>query len=127
MWTYIQSTGRLLDPTGRLAALGYSGGGIGKNNPLQQAIHDVGPIPAGTYQIEAPVDTHTHGPYVLWLSPDEANQMWGRSAFGIHGDSMTRPGSASEGCVILPRTARQAIWDSGDHRLQVRADEPVVA
>ena len=117
-WLYEQGTGTIFHddtPT----AVGYSGNGAGKNNPDMQDVHNVGPIPRGVYTIEAPVDTKTHGPYVLWLIPDDGNEMHGRSAFGIHGDSLVNPGGASEGCVILPKAVRVSIWDSGDRRFEV--------
>lgn len=37
----------------------------------------------------------------------------------IHGDSIARPGTASEGCVILDRSMREQIWSGGDHTLEV--------
>lgn len=43
----------------------------------------------------------------------------GRSHFLIHGDSVSHPGGASEGCIILNRTARQTIASSGDNELEV--------
>lgn len=117
-WIYRQRTGELLrDQT--YVATGYAGRDKGKNNPLMQDVPNTGPLPCGWYTLEAPVDTKTHGPYVLWLEPDKENQMFGRSAFGIHGDSVRDPGTASEGCMIFPRWARQKMWESGDHRLQV--------
>ena len=65
----------------------------------------------------------THGPYVLPLTPDPENLMYGRDGFLIHGDSITNPGSASEGCIILPRSARTMIAASGDNRLEVVGDK----
>jgi type VI secretion system (T6SS) effector TldE1-like protein len=120
MWTYEQSTGRLYQENGEHVVTGYSGApGASKNNPDAEALHNIGPIPDGSYTITPPIDTRTHGPYVLWLTPDPTNIMHGRSAFGIHGDSVIDPGSASEGCIVLPRFARETIWLSGDHRLKV--------
>jgi hypothetical protein len=121
MWTYEQSTGKMLDPGGAVLAVGYSGGDDGKNNPAFEAEHDVGPLPQGVYLIGEPRDTVGHGPYALPLTPDAANQMFGRSDFLIHGDSITAPGSASEGCIIMPRFARERIWESGDRQLTVVA------
>ena len=37
------------------------------------------------------------------LIPSPTNEMFGRSEFLIHGDSLEHPGAASEGCIILPR------------------------
>ena len=97
----------------------YSGKGAGKNNPELQDRHNVGPIPRGLYTIDDPCDTENHGPYVLGLTPDAENEMCGRSAFLIHGDSVSRPGTASKGCIILPRKVRETIWQSCDRQLEV--------
>lgn len=117
-WTYSQASGNL-SHDGELVATGYSGAGEGKNNPAMQEVHNVGPIPVGSYTIEEPINTKTHGPYAMHLIPGAENEMFGRSAFLIHGDSVVRPGTASEGCVILPRPIREQIWNSGDRVLEV--------
>ncbi|HKT90099.1 MAG TPA: tlde1 domain-containing protein [Candidatus Sulfotelmatobacter sp.] len=121
MWTYRQSTGQLTDPDGTLVATGYSGHGDGKNNPALQDAHDIGPIPQGLYSIGSPTDLTggPHGPYVLPLTPDPGNEMFGRSGFLMHGDSMGHPGEASLGCIIAPRPARVKVAESGDQALQV--------
>ena len=119
MWTWEQSTGKMFNLSGEFYCDGYSGSPEGKNNTLMQAVRDVGPIPIGSYTIEAPVDSKVHGPYALALMPDSMNDMFGRSGFMIHGDSLVAPGTASEGCIIIPRSAREAIWESNDHHLQV--------
>ena len=112
--------------TDSLRTPGYSGKDPHKNDPDSQHIPDQGPIPCGSYAIGAPHDTDKHGPYVLGLTPDPSNDMFGRSGFLIHGDSIANPGQASEGCIILPRAARQRIWDSNDHELRVLSLEPQV-
>lgn len=128
MWTYKQSTGELFSDDNSLVGVGYSGGGtspenhlatVHKNDPSAQNIVDTGPLPQGYYTIGSPVNTVTHGPYVMALDPDTDNQMFGRDAFLIHGDSIPNPGYASDGCIILSRDIRVKIWESGDHRLQV--------
>ncbi len=101
--------------------MGYSGKGAGKNNPLLQEIHNVGPIPEGTYTIGVPHDSHTHGPFAIPLIPDGANEMFGRAGFLIHGDSIEHPGAASEGCIIMPRSVRERIMSSGETTLEVIA------
>lgn len=121
MWTYEIKTGRLYDDSGELEGVGYSGTPQYKNDPSATELEDKGPLPVGVYQITSPVDTRTHGPYVLWLDPDPSNEMYGRSAFGIHGDSVITPGTASEGCIVLPKGVREKIWSSGDHDLTVIA------
>lgn len=119
MWVFEQSTGKMHDASGKVLAQGYSGRGEGKNNPAMQTVPCVGPIPIGTYTIAAPRDGTGHGPYAMRLSPDETNQMFGRAGFMIHGDNVHAPGTASEGCIILPRDAREQLWKSGDFRLEV--------
>lgn len=121
MWTYQISTGRMIDDLGEVIGVGYSGQPQHRNDVTAVALPFLGPIPQGLYRIEPPVNTKTHGPFVLWLDPDPANEMFGRIAFGIHGDSVTSPGSASEGCIIQSRDVREKIWSSGDHDLKVVA------
>lgn len=118
-WLFEQTTGWMISQTGARLAQGYSGAGAGKNNPAYENVEDVGVIPAGTYTINAPIDSPTHGPYAMPLVPSPANEMFGRSEFLIHGDSLEHPGAASEGCIILPRFARERIWESLDHQLVV--------
>ena len=120
MWTYHQSTGRLSRDCADVAT-GYSGLDAGKNNPAMQEVHDVGPLPQGLYVIGHPVDTATHGPFVLPLTPDPGNTMFGRTGFLIHGDSLQHPGRASNGCIILPRPIREQIAASDDDELTVTA------
>jgi len=122
MFTYKISTGELTAANG-VVSHGYSGAaGIGKNNPAEEGVKNVGPIPEGTYTIQGPpFDTAEHGPFVMRLIPDESNNMHGRGSFLIHGDSLKKPGTASEGCLIFAFTIRQSIWLSGDRRLQVVA------
>lgn len=123
MWTYSQKSGSLYKADGELAATGYSGHGAGVNDPKSQAIHDVGPIPQGHWSISAPRDTTSHGPFVLPLTAKAGTETFGRDGFLIHGDRVTEPGAhaASLGCIILARTARETIWNSGDHELEVTA------
>lgn len=109
MWIYQQSTGKILDPSGMVMGFGYSGKGKHKNNPESQSLANLGPIPEGYYTIGAPHDTLTHGPFVLPLTPDPQNIMFGRSHFLIHGDSVVQAGTASEGCIILNRHLREDI------------------
>lgn len=122
-WTYKQSTGRLEWPDGSVAAVGYAGGNCGKNpegvnNTHLEHVRSVGPIPRGRYTFGEPLLKSHMGPYAIPLIPDKANQMHGRSAFYMHGDT-TPSGNASEGCIIMPRAVREACWASGDHALEV--------
>lgn len=122
MWTYAQATGSLYAPDGELVACGYSGSGDGKNNPALQAVHDVGPIPCGDWRIGAPIDLQggPHGPFVLPLTALHGTETFGRDGFLIHGDRIDAPGTASQGCVILPKPIRQQIAASGDVHFHVQ-------
>lgn len=119
-WKYTISSGAI-SQDGVTIGHGYSGQPNCKNDPTKCGIHNAGPIPQGRYVIGAPIDTKTHGPFVLPLTSDEANEMYGRSGFLIHGDSVVAPGTASEGCIILPRNIREAIRSSDDDELEVVA------
>jgi type VI secretion system (T6SS) effector TldE1-like protein len=124
-WTYSQTTGEL-QQDGEHVATGYSGTGAGKNNPVMQNVPNVGPIPRGNWTITGPpADTRDHGPCVLRLEPAAETDTRGRSGFLIHGDSKAQPGTASHGCIILPRAVRELLWQSGDHDLEVRAEVSV--
>ena len=117
MFTYRIHSGVLTSSRLGAIGMGYSGHGPGKNNPDMQAEHDVGPIPVGRYTIGPPEDGH--GGFALRLTHDPGNEMFGRDGFLIHGDSVSEPGTASLGCIILPRMIRWAIWGSGDRDLEV--------
>lgn len=119
MWTWDQSAG-LLTRASR-SWRGYSGAARGKNNPAMQAAVGVGPIPQGRWTIAGCRDSPNTGPRTLILTPDADTETFGRSEFRIHGDSIARPGTASHGCIILPRAVRDAIWASGDRTLEVIA------
>ena len=120
MWTYAQKRGALRQPNGKVVATGYSGFDNGKNNPAMQAIHDVGPIPQGKWTIAGPpINTTEHGPFVLRLEPASSTNTFSRSGFLMHGDAINAPGTASRGCVIMPRKVREEVWSSGDTELEV--------
>jgi len=117
-WRWDQSAGEL-SREGKLVSKGYSGWDRGKNNPAMQAAVGVGPIPAGIWRIVRRYDSANVGPAALELTPLQGTPTFGRSAFRIHGDSLRAPGTASHGCIILPRTIRDLIWASGDRDLVV--------
>jgi hypothetical protein len=123
-WTYAQKTGEL-QQDGEHVATGYSGAADGKNNPEMQNVPNFGPIPRGDWTISGPpIDTLDHGPYVLRLQPNGETETHGRSGFLMHGDSKTHPGTASHGCIIVPRAVREQVWRSGDRDLEVVAEMP---
>lgn len=120
-WYYQITTGQIRDEEGQIA-IGYSGHGEGLNNPAFQQVHNVGPIPCGDYEIVGPpVDTASHGPFVMRLEPKPGTETYGRSGFLLHGDSLEHAGEhlASEGCVVVSRGAREVIWESGDRDWRV--------
>lgn len=128
MWIWDQSAGtlyreRIDSATGRekryFVAKGYSGRDWAKNNPKAENVRSMGPIPMGLWQIGAPYNSKNVGPYALTLEPVDVVNLHGRSAFRIHGDSVKNPGTASRGCIILPRGIRELIWSSKDHKLRV--------
>lgn len=126
MWTYDQSTGELRDKTGALVTRGYSGKGRGENNPALEKERGIGPIPRGKWRMQSVYNSTSVGPFaiVLWSedgTPDDRDDRTGRSAFRIHGDSIRAPGTASKGCIILPRAVREKMWRSGDRLIEVVA------
>lgn len=122
MWIWDQSEGKMYranqDGSREWIANGYSGHDVGKNNPNLEGTVATGPIPSGNWKITAVKNSPNTGPYTLVLEPDGHNAL-GRSAFRIHGDSAKAPGTASHGCIILPRTIREQIWESGERSLLV--------
>lgn len=125
MWTFESSTGKWFDPSGTFLVKGYAGGNCGKNpeginNPELQGEKSIGPLPEGLYGLgELVLESHL-GKYAISLVPDPANKMLGRGGFFVHGDT-TPGGRASEGCIILPRPNREALWSSKDRKVNVVA------
>lgn len=115
-WTYSQSSGEL-SQDGVFAGTGYSGAGIGRNNPVAQATPNVGPVPQGYYEIGPPYTSPKTGPITMVLTPDPNTQVFGRTAFRIHGDNASH--TASHGCIILGPAIRKEIAASGDTQLEV--------
>ena len=116
---YNQSTGEFFEKGGTggvvLApiAMGYSGAGKHKNNHDSQCIDELGPIPVGVYTMAPMADViHSDGHKLasaIRLTPDPKNQMCGRTAFLIHGESKTFPKWASGGCIILDLDSRKKL------------------
>lgn len=117
MWKYVQETGQMFQNTTLIDA-GYSGSKVGKNNPAMECEKNVGPIPRGYYTIQGQVSKPTA--VTLPLSADDPDYCKPpRDGFLIHGDNSS--GTASTGCIVLKRSTRERIRDSGDTRLQVVA------
>lgn len=114
---YEQQTGKLWDSSDAVIGIGYSGAPEGKNNPAMEGVENVGPIPCGKYTIKGPPwNSDKHGPYCLRLAPDDETRArilsLGRdpNSFLMHGDKIGALGTASEGCIILDKGTREAVW-----------------
>jgi hypothetical protein len=123
MWVFEITTGNMYDSNGKLVSKGYAGGNCGKNpeginNPDDEGLKNIGPLPEGIYTFGTPVEHSQLGAFAIPLIPDPANNMLGRGGFYLHGDTVQYQ-SASEGCIIQPRPTRDACWASPDHQLQV--------
>jgi Protein of unknown function (DUF2778) len=119
LWTYEQASGSMRSATGAIVGMGYSGAPSARNDPTQEGIVGIGPIPRGLYKLGALLRASEHGPYAIVLVPALTNNMFGRSGFLIHGDNIHDPGDASHGCIIQPYETRTLMWLSGDHNLEV--------
>ncbi|ARU83235.1 DUF2778 domain-containing protein [Enterobacteriaceae bacterium 155047] len=97
----------------------YSGRPGYKNDSAYECVKGKGPLPRGTYKIGAPFFHHNTRAWTMRLTPYAANDMCGRDAFMIHGDSAAHPGSASDGCIIVSLPNRKLIAASSDKILVV--------
>lgn len=101
---------------------GYSGRGIGRNNPdlqglsgnvpsslnnLMSHIIDAGPLPRGYYSIGNSVSKPNMRQPVLPATPAPFNNEEGRDGFLIHGDNPSH--TASNGCMIFDSGCRKKI------------------
>jgi hypothetical protein len=125
LWEYSQSQGTLwyFPPEGGAATListgGYAGNGVYLNDGTAQGRSREGPLPVGTYTIEDQRFSRNTGAAAMPLTPDPGNNTFGRSSFQIHGDNGRGDRSASEGCIIKPRSVRDLIQQSTDRVLRV--------
>lgn len=118
MITYQQATGELHKEDGKLIAVGYSGHGAGVNNPDLENTN-VGPIPRGLWRMKEFLAHHgDHGPAVIRLEPI-GHDAHGRLGFLMHGDNSLLNKSASLGCIVAPRFARELAWAEGDRLVRV--------
>lgn len=120
-WSYSIPTGVMQRPDGSALSTGYSGAPGHTNDPAACPLHNIGPIPPGTYTI-GPAFTHPMcGPVSMRLTPDPANKMFGRDGLLIHGGLPNDPGrAASEGCIVIDWIAREEIAGSDDRGLVVQ-------
>lgn len=102
---YVQATGEVALQNGDFElpfAVGAAGAGEGRNNPSQDHVRNVGPLPRGRYRISV-VEHPRFKPPALRLDPEADTEMHGRSGFWVHG------GTKSEGCILLPYETRRFI------------------
>ena len=119
-WRYRQSSGDL-SYGGVVIGRGYAGFGEGVNNPADEAIANIGPIPVGFYTI-GPAFTHpTTGSLTMRLIPQPGTDMHGRDGFLMHGDSAALNHTASHGCIVQRRDVRATVAASDDRTLEVVA------
>jgi hypothetical protein len=107
-WIYSQSTGNL-SRDGKLVATGYSGAVGHVNKTESEGLRNRGPIPRGLWRMFYVYQRHARlGAVAIALKPQDHKAL-GRSDFMIHADSVRKPGTASQGCIILPHAARVAM------------------
>lgn len=118
MWTYSQKTGILTSADFSMRFQCYSGRGEGRNNPAMETVKSTGPIMRGMWKMVGVYDSPNTGPFTIVLEQAPGSPTYGRGDFRIHGDNPAK--DASHGCIIRsPKADRMAIWNSGDHDLQV--------
>ena len=104
-WVYTQSTGELFRD-GKLVATGYSGAPGHINSTTSEGLRSKGPITRGLWRMFYVYQRHSRlGPVAIALKP-EGHKALGRSDFMIHADSVRKPGTASQGCIILTHAVR---------------------
>ena len=114
-FTYGQRTGILRfygsSDADNIQYLCYAGNGEGLNNPAMQNVSKVGPLPQGFYAIDHPADDPVVGEFAMRLIPQGSIEMFGRSDFFMHGDNPRMNHTASEGCIVASRAAREFVAD----------------
>lgn len=100
--TYHQATGEIYFGT-VLLGKGHAGNGAGLNEPSQQEVHNIGPLPRGRYTINPEASSNQLGIVAMRLDPAAGNQMFGRSGFFIHAPAF------SEGCIVQELEIRCSI------------------
>jgi len=119
---YSQSSGSLWLEDGEgmrcRIARGYSGRGSARNDGTREKEIGWGPIPRGHWKLASPVDHPKLGPLSIPVSP-VGGIRYGRTGFYIHGDNKAGNGTASTGCIIVGRAARETIRALSIRNLEV--------
>lgn len=133
MWLYESSTGLMLTPSGAVFGYGFAGhdtpGTKGLNNPTQQSVKGIGPLPEGDYDMTQWIASDAHlGLGVIVLVAKDSKSQFGRAGFRIHGavdwstHGLDRFLHSSDGCICIGNVpSRQFMWNSGDRLLKVVA------
>lgn len=108
--------------------VGYSGKGVGLNDPSLEDRIGEGPVPRGVWLLGPVIRQHPKfGAFCIPLTYHATPEgkptkvaPHGRSGFLIHGDNYLGDNSASRGCIVLNRATREFIANSGIRRLTVR-------
>jgi RHS repeat-associated protein len=101
--------GRFYGIDGTVSSRAYAGRHEGLNNPDMQAVHDMGPLPTGTYTLGANKNRHKAAD-CFRLTPSPGTDTMDRGGFWIHrGNFRQPPGNSSKGCICLPDEIRQLL------------------
>jgi|SRR6185437_15169662 len=125
MFTFGIKEGKL-DCNGVYLADALSGAYGYADNPADESLKALGPLPEGFYTMRPAVDSPTLGKIAIELVPDAANQEYGRGGFWIHGYPLNPQDhdTGSHGCIETNPSARAFInvrIGRGDNRLEVVA------
>ena len=114
--TYVDDATGVATPEG----YGFSGQGIGYNNPDAEYAENIGPLPAGLYSI-GPGHTWHGMSDVMSLTPQVAFQFGRPGGYLFHGANRdpAKASVSSHGCIILPKNLRKTINKSNDRCLWV--------
>lgn len=121
-WTWKQSAGELWRD-GKLVAKGYSGAPGHVNATKSEGLRNKGPIPRGLWRMASVFPKHEKLGTVAISLRAVGHDAMGRSDFMIHGESILRRGTASEGCIILDYATRvtlsNGVGRSGEDLIEV--------
>ena len=88
---------------------GYSGYREYRNNASFETRKALGPLPRGRWLVGFGIQHPRLGPQAIALQPEDVPNLSGRSGFYIHGDNRRGDFTASTGCIVLGRSARDCI------------------
>lgn len=124
MWIYVIKSGELMKDWQHVAS-GYSGFGLGRNNPLMMNLKNIGPIPVGYWRIGKAFHSPKTGECAIPLTPEPGTQTFNRTDFEMHGDCKDplKRGEASHGCIVMSAYTRKLVAEDEGELLRVIADE----